>query len=269
MSELELARNIPKPKKNKAGLGLIYLALLVIYVWAFAGMGVPEIKPTAGQISKAIFGGIFHPDWDYITDPGGEDLLHGLLDTLAIAVLGTFISAIVCVPFAFWAAANMSIGNSISGAGKFILSFIRTFPELVMAIMFIKAVGPGSFAGVLALGLHSIGMLGKLFAEEIENMDAGPAEALIATGANRFQTLWFAVIPQVIPGFLSYTLYRFEINVRAATILGVIGAGGIGTPLIFALTSRDWNRVGIILLGIIIMVTLIDLISGYLRKKII
>ena len=163
----------------------------------------------------------------------------------------------------------MSKGHTLSGTGKFVLSFIRTFPELVMAIMFIKAVGPGSFAGVLALGLHSIGMLGKLFSEEIENMDLGPTEALVATGANRFQVLWFAVIPQVIPGFLSYTLYRFEINVRSAAILGVIGAGGIGTPLIFALTSRDWNRVGIILLGIIVMVTIIDLISGYLRKKIV
>ncbi|MCM3570910.1 phosphonate ABC transporter, permease protein PhnE [Neobacillus mesonae] len=263
----ETTRIIPKPKKNKIGLWFIYSALLLIYIWAFSGMGLPEIKQTAGQISKAIFSGIFHPDWNYISEPGGEDLLHGLLDTLAIAILGTFISAFLCIPFAFWSAANMSKGRAIPSFGKFALSFIRTFPELVMAIMFIKAVGPGSFAGVLALGLHSIGMLGKLFSEEIENMDSGPTEALIATGANRIQTLWFAIIPQVIPGFLSYTLYRFEINVRSATILGVIGAGGIGTPLIFALTSRDWNRVGIILIGIIVMVTMIDLISGYLRKK--
>lgn len=266
---METARRIEKPKKKRFKLWSIYLILLLIYIWAFAGMGTPQIKETAGLISKAIFGGIFHPDWGYVSQPGGEDLLHGLLDTLAIAVLGTFISAFLCIPFAFWAAKNMSKGQAVSGSGKFMLSFIRTFPELVMAIMFIKAVGPGSFAGVLALGLHSIGMLGKLFSEEIENMDLGPTEALTATGASRFQILWFAVIPQVIPGFLSYTLYRFEINVRAAAILGVIGAGGIGTPLIFALTSRDWNRVGIILLGIIVMVTIIDLISGYLRKKII
>lgn len=265
----ETARRIPKPKKNRWGLWMVYAAIALIYIWAFAGMGVPEIKPTAGQISASIFNGIFHPDWSYVSQPGGEDLLHGLLDTLAIAVLGTFISAILCLPFSFWAATIMSKGRTLSGTGKFVLSFIRTFPELVMAIMFIKAVGPGSFAGVLALGLHSIGMLGKLFSEEIENMDLGPTEALVATGANRFQILWFAVIPQVIPGFLSYTLYRFEINVRSATILGVIGAGGIGTPLIFALTSRDWNRVGIILLGIIVMVTTIDLISGYLRKKVV
>ncbi|MCM3768599.1 phosphonate ABC transporter, permease protein PhnE [Neobacillus niacini] len=265
----EAARKGMKPKKNRAGLWGIYLALALIYIWAFSGMNLPEIKPTAGQITKSIFNGMFHPDWDYVSDPGGEDLLHGLLDTLAIAALGTFISAVLCVPFAFWAAANMSKGKAASGTGKFVLSFIRTFPELVMAIMFIKAVGPGSFAGVLALGLHSIGMLGKLFSEEVENMDLGPTEALMATGANRFQILWFAVIPQVITGFLSYTLYRFEINVRSAAVLGVIGAGGIGTPLIFALTSRDWNRVGIILLGIIVMVTVIDLISGYLRRKIV
>lgn len=118
--------------------------------------------------------------------------------------------------------------------------------------------GPGSFAGVLALGLHSVGMLGKLF-----------SEALIAAGATRLQIVRLAVVPQVLPGFLSYILYRFEINLRSATILGVIGAGGIGTPLIFALSSRNWDRVGIILLGIIVMITLTDLISGAIRKKLV
>ncbi|TYR78874.1 phosphonate ABC transporter, permease protein PhnE [Priestia megaterium] len=265
----EASRNIVKPKKNRIRQWIIYIALAFIYIWAFAGLPIEGIKETAGQISKAIFSGIFHPDWDYIYLPDGEDLLRGLLDTLAIAILGTFISAFLCVPFAFWAATNMSKGRTFSNTGKFILSFVRTFPELVMAIMFIKAVGPGSFAGVLALGLHSIGMLGKLFSEEIENMDLGPTEALTATGANRLQVLWFAVLPQVLPGFLSYTLYRFEINVRSAAILGVIGAGGIGTPLIFALSSRDWDRVGIILLGIIVMVTIIDLLSGAIRKRLI
>ncbi|PKG23209.1 phosphonate ABC transporter, permease protein PhnE [Niallia nealsonii] len=258
-----------KPKKQYILKTIIFALLAIIYIWAFSGLPLNGIKDTAAQVSKAIFSGIFHPDWDYVYLPEGEDLLRGLLDTLAIAILGTFISAILCVPFAFWAANNMSKGKTISGSGKFILSFIRTFPEIVMAILFIKAVGPGSFAGVLALGLHSIGMLGKLFSEEIENLDMGPTEALIATGANRFQILWFAVLPQVMPGFLSYTLYRFEINIRSAAILGVIGAGGIGTPLIFALGSRDWDRVGIILLGIIIMVTVIDAISGFLRRRIV
>ncbi|MBS4193037.1 phosphonate ABC transporter, permease protein PhnE [Bacillus sp. FJAT-49705] len=262
-------RPLIKPKKNKTRIWLIYITLALIYIWAFSGMPLPDVKETAAQVSKAIFSGIFSPDWDYVYLPDGEDLLRGLLDTLAIAILGTFISAFLCVPFSFLAASNMSKGRSLSNTGKFILSLIRTFPEIVMAIMFIKAVGPGSFAGVLALGLHSIGMLGKLFTEEIESVDPGPAEALTATGANRLQIIWFAILPQVLPGFLSYTLYRFEINVRSASILGVIGAGGIGTLLIFALSSRDWERVGIILLGIIVMVTFIDLLSGYIRKKIV
>ncbi|MBB6671974.1 phosphonate ABC transporter, permease protein PhnE [Cohnella nanjingensis] len=246
---------------------LIFAVIVLIYVWTFWGLPLSGIKETAGQITRSIFRGLFHPDWGYVYLPDGEDLLRGLLDTLAIAVLGTFISAILCVPFAFWASANRGKSRVHSGTGKVILSVVRTFPEIILALLFIKAVGPGSFAGALALGLHSIGMLGKLFAEEIENMDAGPTEALIATGASRMQILWFAILPQVLPGFLSYTLYRFELNVRSATILGIIGAGGIGTPLIFALNTRHWDRVGIILLGIIVTVTLIDLASGYFRRK--
>lgn len=259
---------VKKPKKNRYR-PLIYVLLALVYVWAFAGIPFEGIKETAGQVTKAIFSGIFSPDWDYVYLPDGEDLLRGLLDTLAISVLGTVVSTVLCVPFAFWAAVNMSRSRWISGSGKMLLSFIRTFPEIVMALLFIKAVGPGSFAGVLALGLHSVGMLGKLFADEVENMDTGPTEALIAAGATRLQILWFAVLPQVLPGFLSYTLYRFEINLRSATILGMIGAGGIGTPLIFALSTRNWDRVGIILLGIIVMITIIDLISGAIRKKLV
>lgn len=261
-------KKITKPKKKYFRNSILIILLVLIYIWAFSGMPITSIKDSAAQISKAIFSGIFHPDWEYVYLPEGEDLLRGLLDTLAIAILGTFISALLCIPFAFWAANNMSKGKPIASTGKFVLSFIRTFPEIIMAILFIKAVGPGSFAGILALGLHSIGMLGKLFSEEIENLDLGPTEGLLAAGGNRLQVLWFAVIPQVLPGFLSYTLYRFEINIRSAAILGVIGAGGIGTPLIFALSTRDWDRVGIILLGIIVMVTVIDVISGFVRRRI-
>lgn len=259
---------VQKPKKSPYRW-LIYAALLAVYVWAFSGVPFTGIKETAGTIMKSILTGLFEPDWNYVYLPDGEDLLRGLLDTLAISVLGTIISAVVSFPFAFWAARNMSRFRTVSGSGKVVLSFVRTFPELVMALLFIKAVGPGSFAGVLALGIHSVGMLSKLYAEEIENIDRGPSEALLASGANRLQLLWFAVLPQVLPSFLSYTLYRFEINVRSATILGFIGAGGIGTPLIFALSTRHWDRVGIILLGIIVMITIIDLISGAIRRKLV
>lgn len=135
--------------------------------------------------------------------------------------------------------------------------------------MFIKAVGPGSFAGVLAVSIHSIGMLGKLFSEAIENMDRGADEALEAAGGNRADIWLLATFPTILPEFINYTLYRFEIAVRSASILGMVGAGGIGTPLLFAIQTRTWDRVGIILLGIIIMVTVIDWVSGTLRKRLV
>jgi phosphonate transport system permease protein len=258
-----------KPVYLRIRFWIVVAILLIIYIWSFEGLKFEGIKSTAGQVTTSIFRGLLHPDWGYVYLPEGEDLLRGLLDTIAIAILGTFISAILCVPFAFWAANNMSKLSWFTGSGKFILSLIRTFPEIVMAILFIKAVGPGAYAGVLALGLHSIGMLGKLYSEAVENMDLGPTEALTACGANRFQVIWFAVIPQVLPEFFSFALYRFEINVRSAAILGMIGAGGIGTPLIFALEGRTWPRVGIILLGVIVTVTIIDYISSYIRKKLV
>ncbi|WP_028593199.1 phosphonate ABC transporter, permease protein PhnE [Paenibacillus assamensis] len=248
---------------------LVAVVIVSLYVWSFTGIEFSGIRENAGTVTVAILQGMISPDWDYVYLADGEDLLRGMIDTLAIALLGTFISAFLCIPFAFWASTNMNRWKWSSGIGKFILSFIRTFPEIVMAIMFIKAVGPGAYAGILALGLHSIGMLGKLYAEAIEKIDRGPAEALLACGANRLQVMWYAVIPQVLPEFMSYTLYRFEINVRSATILGIIGAGGIGTPLIFALDSRNWSRVGIILLGIIITVSVVDMISNYVRRKIV
>lgn len=250
---------------------LFWLVIVVIiYIWGITGVHFTGIKDSAGEVSQSIISGIFHPDWAYVYDGSGEDLISLIFQTLAMAFLGTFISAILSVPFAFWAARNGKKRWHVrSTSGKLVLTLIRTFPEIVLAIMFIKAVGPGSFAGVLAVSIHSIGMLGKLFSESIENMDLGPSEAIMSSGGNRAQTLVFATLPTVLPEFLSYTLYRFEIAVRSASILGMVGAGGIGTPLLFAIQTRTWSRVGIILLGIIITVTLIDYVSGTLRKRLV
>ncbi len=232
---------------------LIAIVVLAIIIWAFAGVPSLELKSKSLEILKSIFSGLFHPDISYIYIPDGEDLLRGLLETFAIAVVGTFIAAIICIPLAFLGANNMVKLRPVSGVSKFILSVIRVFPEIVMALIFIKAVGPGSFSGVLALGIHSVGMLGKLLAEDIEGLDFSAVESLKASGANKIKTLVFAVIPQIMPAFLSLILYRFELNLRSASILGLIGAGGIGTPLIFAIQTRSWDRVGIILIGLVLI----------------
>ncbi|MDO1605722.1 phosphonate ABC transporter, permease protein PhnE [Lactobacillus sp. YT155] len=258
---------IKNPKYNWLIWGVIIIA---IYVWSFSGIEFSGIKDSAGEVTNSIFGGLFNPDWAYTYDGSGEDLVNLIIQTLAIAFLGTFISAILSVPFAFWAAHIKKNSSKFrSQTGKIVLTIIRTFPEIVLAIMFIKAVGPGAFAGVLALSIHSIGMLGKLFSEALENADYGPSEAITSAGGNHSQVLFFATLPTVLPEFLSLTLYRFEIAVRSASILGMVGAGGIGTPLIFAIQTRSWSRVGIILIGIIVMVTAIDFISGILRKKLV
>ena len=261
-----------KSKKHKQKIiknWIIAIVVLAIIAWGFVGMPALELKSKSIEILKSIFHGLFHPDWGYVYIPAGEDLLRGLLETFAIAVIGTFIAAIICIPFAFLGAQNLIKIRPVTGITKFILSVIRVFPEIVMALIFIKAVGPGSFSGVLALRIHSVGMLGKLFVEDIERLDFTSVEALKASGANKTKTLIFAVIPQILPSFLSLVLYRFELNLRSASILGLIGAGGIGTPLIFALQTRSWDRVGIILIGLVIMVAIVDLISGAIRKRIV
>jgi len=262
----------PKPPKPFYARPRTWLWLAIaaaVYGWAFNGIPFSGIKETAWQITKAVVTGLFHPDWNYVYLAEGEDLLRGLGETLAIAVLGTAISVVLTIPFALWAARNLVKLRLLSGASAFTLSLIRTFPDIIMAIIFIKAVGPGAFAGVLTVGLNSIGMLGKLNAEALEELDMGPSEALKACGATRLQTIWHAIVPQAIPFYLSFALFRLEINVRSAAILGAVGAGGIGTPLIFALEGRSWSRVGIILLGIIVLVTAIDWISGKLRKRLV
>ncbi|GBG93687.1 phosphonate ABC transporter permease protein [Ligilactobacillus salitolerans] len=262
-----------KVKNNWARHSWIFWGILVLlfYLWSIMGLNFSGLQESAGEVSKSIVEGLFHPDWGYFYDGSGEDLFSLIIQTLAIAFLGTFVSAILSVPFAFWAAraAKENKFHLRSTSGKFVLVLIRTFPELVLAIMFIKAVGPGSFAGVLAVSIHSIGMLGKLFAEAIENMDRGSEEAIQSAGGNKADMWILATMPTIMPEFLSFTLYRFEIAVRSASILGMVGAGGIGTPLLFAIQTRNWPRVGIILLGIIVMVTVIDYISGTIRKKLV
>nr|WP_061993792.1 phosphonate ABC transporter, permease protein PhnE [Fructobacillus ficulneus] len=248
----------------------ITVVVIAIFIWAFSGIPLTGIKDTARQVFFSIMRGLFHPDWSYVYTGDGEDLVSALLETLAIAFLGTFISAIIAVPFAFLAArTNAKLFAPRSAFGKLLLTIIRVFPELVLAIMFTKAVGPGAYAGVLALGFHSVGMMGKLFSEAIENVDHGPNEAIAAAGGSGLDGLALATFPDVLPEFMNYTLYRFEISVRSASILGIVGAGGVGAPLIFALSTRSWSRVGIILIGIVVMVTVIDFISGQIRKRLV
>lgn len=261
----------PKPAdtKKKVTHWVIAIVSIALIVWSCTGIDFGGLKASAAQIAGAIFSGIFHPDWSYVYNGTGEDLISQLWQTICIAFLGTFISAIISLPFAFWAANTRHKKWYASRSGKIVLAIIRSFPEIVLALMFIKAVGPGSAAGVLALGFHSVGMLAKLFSEAIENLEDGPNEAVTSVGGSKFNIIMFSTMPNLMPALISNTLYRFDVSIRSASILGLVGAGGIGYPLIIALQYRQWNRVGVILLGIIVMVVVIDWISGWIRKKLV
>ena len=208
------------------------------------------------------------PDFSYFYDGSGEDVLSLILLTIAIAFAGTVIGTILAIPFTLLASRNLWGKNStVPRIGKFVLDILRSFPELIYAIIFVKVVGPGAFAGVMAIGIHQIGMLGKLFAEEMEKMNEDAVEACRSVGANSVQTMFYARIPQLMPIYSSLILNHFEIGVRSASTLGLVGAGGIGAPLIFAIQARNWDKVSIILLSVIVTVYLLDILTGYIRKK--
>ncbi|WP_247739988.1 phosphonate ABC transporter, permease protein PhnE [Endozoicomonas sp. G2_2] len=190
-----------------------------------------------------------------------------LADTLAMSVAGTAVAVLASVPMAFLSARTTTPNLGVYYATRNVLNFLRTVPELIMGIIFVAAVGFGPLAGVLAVGLHSIGMVGKFFAETIEHADPAPVEAVRATGASRFQTIWHGVLPQVLPQFLDVSIYRWEYNFRASTVMGLVGAGGIGFELIGSLRILQYKEVFAILLLILAMVMIVDGIGSYLRRR--
>lgn len=193
-------------------------------------------------------------------------LLH-IGDTLLIAYLGTLIGAIGAFYLSFSAAANLAKSPTRRFVARRILEFCRTVPELVFALIFVVAFGLGPVPGVLAIAIHTFGALGKLFAEVVENIDMKPVEGILAGGATRWQAIRFAVVPQVLSNFASYGLLRFEINVRGASVMGFVGAGGIGQELIEAVRKFYYSDISAILLLIIGTVVLIDLGTEHIRRK--
>ena len=194
------------------------------------------------------------------------DWVSPLLDTLAMSIAGTAIAVSASVPLAFLAARNTTPHPAVFRLTRTLLNGLRSVPELIMGIIFVAAVGFGALPGVLALGLHSIGMVGKFFAEAIEHVDEAPVEAADASGATRLQVLWHAVLPQVLPQFADVSIYRWEYNFRASTVMGMVGAGGIGFELMGSLRIMQYQEVSAILIVILLMVTMVDSLSGHLRK---
>jgi phosphonate transport system permease protein len=194
-------------------------------------------------------------------------VLVKMLETLEIALWGTVVAVVLSLPLAFYGAANYTSNRATYGLARSAVSLFRAVPELVSALFLVLAFGFGPIAGVLALGIHAAGFLGKFYAEDIENADDKPQEALRAIGASRLKVLRAAVLPQVWPQYIAYTLYILDRNVRMATVVGIVGAGGIGQELKGRYDLYNYSHVATILLVIFLTVLLLDLMSARLRSK--
>ncbi len=195
-------------------------------------------------------------------------VLAKMLETLEMALWGTLLAVLLSIPLAYFAAANYAPNRLAYHAARSTISLFRAVPELVSALFLVLAFGFGPIAGFLALGIHGAGFLGKFYAEDIENADRGPQEALQAIGAGQVKTLWYGVLPQVLPQYIAYTLYILDRNVRMATVIGIVGAGGIGLELKGRFDMFHFGHVGTILVVIFITVFLLDQLSARLRSRV-
>ncbi|AWM03707.1 phosphonate ABC transporter, permease protein PhnE [Bradyrhizobium amphicarpaeae] len=198
---------------------------------------------------------------------GWRKWLTMLGETLLISYVGTLIGAILAFCLNFFAAENTSPAPWLRFVVRRLLEFARTVPGIVFALIFVIAFGLGPMAGVLAIAIHSTGALGKLFSEIVENADMKPVEGVRSTGASWLSCMRFAIVPQVTAGYASYALLRFEINVREASVMGFVGAGGIGQELVVAIRKFYYSDVSAILLTIIVTVFIIDISTGWLRGR--
>jgi phosphonate transport system permease protein len=209
------------------------------------------------------FGRMFPPDLAHLAL-----LQDATIETVQIAVWGTLIAILLSIPFALLGARNTTPHPLVFHSTRMFLNALRSINELVFALIFVAAVGLGPFAGVLAIALHATGMLAKFCAEEVEGVDRGPIEAMQATGAGRLQVILFGIVPQVVPAFVSYAVYRFDVSIRAATILGLVGAGGLGFSLIKTMKLFKYHETATCILVIFVLVLVSDWLCARVRARI-
>jgi phosphonate transport system permease protein len=240
---------------------LVGLALLVVVTWRGAEVSVTSLVEGL-PLAAEFLGRLFPPNWSVL----GE-MLRSCLETVSIAFLGTIASVVLGLAMGLLAASNLA-PVPLAAAVKAALAFIRSIPVILLALLFVSAVGLGPFPGTLAIAFHGIGMLGKLYADEFEAVDPRVLEAVRGTGGGWLATVRYGVLPQALPQLCSLSLFRFEMNVREATVLGLVGAGGIGYYIQLYARSFQYPKVATMVLAVIAMVLLVDLIAHQVRQRI-
>ncbi len=242
-------------------LGVVLLGLML---WAAAGLDIDGRRLAGLPKTLARLAGLFFPpDVEY----GRQSVVPAILESIQIAWFGTIVGAALSLPLGLAAASNLF--PRLSRLLKPVLAMIRAVPEILLAIYFVPVVGLGAFAGTLAVGLHSVGTLGKLTADVVESMDARPVEAVTASGGGSLSVLRFAVLPQVMAEIVAIWLFRFEINLRASAVLGVVGAGGIGGVLLNTLRYREFAQAGAVVVVTVLVVLAVDALSGSIRERLV
>ncbi|MGE0725806.1 MAG: phosphonate ABC transporter, permease protein PhnE [Alphaproteobacteria bacterium] len=246
------------------GVGAGAAAVVAIVWWAAIGAQI-SVENLAKGVPYM---------WDFISRmlPPNlgfmEKLWKPALESLYVAIWGTILGVVIALPFCFFAARNLSPNPAVYHAMRQVLNAMRGINEIILALVFVAAIGLGPFAGVMALAVHGAGMLGKFFAEAIEDIDQGPIEAFRSAGVGRFKTILFGVLPQVMPAWLGTIFYRLETNVRQATVLGMVGAGGIGFELVSSMKLFQYQDTAMCIVVILAMVLAADFISSRLRASI-
>ena len=255
---------------NRPRKWLLYTAIVLIVVllvgWSAGDINYTGLTSTGSQVAKGVVNGIFDPDFELMFGTSDTDVPYLLLQTIAIAVLGTLFGAILAIPFAFLASFNI-MPKPVAYVVRILILMIRTIPSIVWALMWIRVTGPGAACGVITQSVCSIGMISKMYITAIEDLDTHILESLDAMGCTPFQKIRYGVIPQLTASFISTTIYRFDINLKDATTLGIVGAGGIGTSLVQCLNSRRWAMVGSFVWGLMVLVLIIELVSTRIRRK--
>lgn len=254
-------------RPQKAWLYLLLSAVVIsLVVWSSTGIDFHGVTSKGSEVAYGMVYGLLHPDTNMLFSLSTDAVPYLLFQTIAIAILGTIFGAILAVPVSFLASENI-VGKPIAFVVRALILLIRTIPSLVWALVWIRVTGPGAFCGVVTQSICSIGMISKMFITAIEDLNTGILESLDAAGCNTFEKIRVGVLPQLYANFVSTTIYRFDINIKDASTLGIVGAGGIGAALLQAINSRRWGIVGAFLFGLIILVIIIEFVSTRIRRK--
>ncbi|MBR5226350.1 MAG: phosphonate ABC transporter, permease protein PhnE [Clostridia bacterium] len=245
---------------------LIVLIVASLLTWSGTAVEFKGFASKGIEVAKGVGNGLTHPDMNLLLNLTTEGVPYQLFQTVAIAVLGTLIGGLLAVPFSFLACDKI-VPKWLAFIFNAVILVIRTIPSLVWALVWIRVTGPNAFCGVVTQSVCSIGMISKMYITAIEDIDTRILESLDASGCTTFQKIRYGILPQIIPNFISTVIYRFDINVKDATTLGIVGAGGIGAALVQCINSSRWSMVGAYLCGMVILMMFIEFFSTKIRNR--